>query len=462
MSNFPINQPSRLVTPGLQAALSQLQPLNQVAATPVYGADQFGTTQQKDPAVLQAVGHYAQQLQSTNPVDVTMALSALDGLGPVYRQEVNGAVMQAMRSGVDPITLQELSDYLIRNQVAGAAQKLQMLSQDVNPQMRAIASSAYAKLVTPPVTQAAQAPGSVGPELASSPIGAQAVMPGSVPQTGAAGAVKPGIQPTAPGVANGTPGAAPAASTPEVEAFMARLREFSSSVQAESELPKMSTAQLLAVAQTAHGDGRIRPQSLEAIIAALNQRIKEPGVMDFMRAVVASDGYHVSGTAKARAAVALTCFGTKDDLPAIQKFLAARAGLMVLHKEVVLECLVKRRDFLEDPATVALLKALLYDRNTSTVGLVAMRILGALKTPKARDIIGEAPILTSGSYHAQERIEALKILAGFPKPYSEATLAKLKVVAGDGDPAIAKEAKALLGQGGGGGWFSWWPFGKKA
>lgn len=431
-----------------------VDPNQVIVGQPTLGQDQFSATPgapaPRDPQVLANIAVYSLQLGSSNPVDVSQAIAYLDAAGPAYRQDAIAAVKQHLSPGLDPMAAGSMLDALERWHATDAAPQIQLMISSPNPAVSGAASQAYARMwgmvgaqpnpFNPPtqpagVPTAGAAPGAPAPAVAA---------PGMAPGMPAPGA--------APGAPPAQPGAAPMTSTglPPgfVQSYVKRLEDPTQAPGTLVEIAQMPMGQLTAIVQAAASDPTIwREETFEAMSQMLCNRVKEPGALDGLRAILNRPGMKYTDPyerGKTRAAVALLNFGTPQDVQSVLRFMADEKNMNNQLRKILIDQIAQKPDVLAQPAVTMLLGAMMSDEHSFDAGIAAAHALGMTKTAQARDMLGTSPILTSSWTPANQKVWVLGYLGMQPPPYSAATVAVLRDLARSKDKNVAQAAQNLL------------------
>lgn len=390
---------------------------NQVAAGPA-----------RDPQIVAAISVYALQLQSQNPVDVSSAIATLERFGPAYRQDVISAVSAQLYPGQQPMRQLVLIDALVRQNATEALDKMLPLINETNPEVRTAASKAFAQLKGIPASAVPAAAGAMN---------APGQIPGAVP--GANGAMPAGMNPAAYGAPGGVP--------PEVAHLVDRLKRSDTMGGAAYELATLPTAQVVAVANAIFRDGSIENERVYDLMSAvLAKRIREPGVLDSMRVLL--DRPDINSrfmyAAKARAATALIHYGTPQDLPKILKLLPVDYYAPAEMKKVLIDQIVAKPELLNNPVTTDVMIAVLMNTGSPQAMIPAGHALSQIKSAKARDALGESPLLSDKVYGADRQLWVMDWLSHHPAPYSGRTIENLRRLAKSKDKKVVEKATELL------------------
>ncbi len=406
VANRPLTGPA-VPPPGAQVP-------GAMAPAPAMAPDQTQLAQPaKDPQVLAAIAIYGYQLSSTNPVDVSMALSTLEGMGPQYRAEVNAAVVAQLKPGLDPMKTEVLLDYVARHKVREAVPMLQQLTMAGESRLRAAASQVYSDVLG---------------------LGANAA---GVPQ--APGAAPAGMPPGGP-----LPPAGPL--PPELVGYLERLKQDGPvAAQAAVEIAQLPGPQMTAVVRAAL-DAKINIYGMDNLLSTiLTKRVKEPGALDLLRQIQKMNGYGASQEAKMRAAVALIYHGTPQDLPDILRVVIGKdGGISTKARKLLIDALSSRPDMLNNPVTTTTLIATMNDRNAWPANIAAAKALSATRSAQARDALGASPIINDTTYNESDRVFVINLIGKHPGPFPSYVIDTLKKAEKDKEEAVAKAAKAML------------------
>lgn len=400
-----------------------------------YRADQNQVTagMQRDPQIVAAISVYALQLQSQNPVEVSSAIATLERFGPAYRQDVVSALSSQLYAGQQPMRQLVLIDALVRQNATEAIDKMLPLINDGSPEVRQAASKAFATLKGIPVSAVPAQAGAMAPPAYGAP--------GTVPaQPGAAPAGLPvGMNPATYGAPGGVP--------PEVAHIVERLKQDATMGGAAYELATLPTAQVVAVANAIFRDSSVQNERVYDLLSAvLAKRIKEPGVLDAMRVLL--DKPEINSrfmyAAKARAATAMIHYGTPQDLPKVLKLLPVDYYAPAEMKKVLIDQIVSKPALLNNPVTTDVMIAVLMNASSPQAMIPAGHALSLIKSAKARDALGESPLLSDKSYGADRQIWVMDWLAQHPPPYSARTIDNLRKLTRSKDKQVIEKATELL------------------
>ena len=366
----------------------------------------------RDPQVLAALSIYSLQLQSSNPVEVTSAIAAMESFGPAYRQDVVNAVAGQIMPGGDRMRTLILVDALVRHNATEASDRLMPLLSDTDPQIRQEVSKAFGKL------KGVAAPGVGGPQA-----------PGAAPANQPGQALPPGVAP------------------PEVAHIVERLRNWRDMGGAAVELAQLPPDQIVAVANAiATGPHIENERAYDLVSAILAKNVRAPGALDAMRNLIKVDnvGSEYLMKAKLRAAAALIHFGDQRDYPSILKLLPVKYYMSSNMQKILMDQIAAKPELLNYPATTPVLVAMMTATDSSISMVAAGNALSKVKSAQARDALGESPLLSTTTYGYDRIRWALDWLNQHPAPYSPRTIDNLKRLAAVKDKVVSEKAKALL------------------
>ncbi|MEB3223769.1 MAG: hypothetical protein VKS61_16970 [Candidatus Sericytochromatia bacterium] len=230
--------------------------------------------------------------------------------------------------------------------------------------------------------------------------------------------------------------------------LMARLQGWQTMGNAALEIERLPAAQAAALATALFTDLSFQnDRALNLVASVVAKRIREPGMVDAMRALnqVPRANSQAMYEAKLKAAITMVHFGTPADLPGILRLTLtdlygsdAQQGLLIDH-------LASKPALLQNPATLDTLVAALRGRTSGERKLVATaQALARIPHPKARDAIGESPVASGAVYRNAPLHAVLDALGAHKPPFTELTIHNLRQVVKEADPGSADRAKALL------------------
>lgn len=404
------NQPAATVQPVANAP----RPQDQYQAAPNAPAP-------RDPQQEAIFGVYALSLNDQNPVAVSQAIGVLENLGPAFREQAAAAVRAQLVPGQNPMRSQVLVDALTRwgdKQSTGA---IQNLLRDPDPAVRESAAKAFAVLAGVPGV--ATSPMANGPTNAAAPAGAAPQAPqGPVTQVDQA---------------------TQALALSYVERMRRAIDVSTVAVEIATQPTKVQAAILKALAADPSftDDG-----AFDMLTKMLAPKAREPEALDALRAVLNRPGTYTTkmAIAKSRAGIATLYFGTPADQAGYLRLLAEKDRfLQDSMRGKMIEILMKSRpDVLQTRAAIVTLGALANDRYTAQASK-AFEALASLKTPFARDVIGESQFWRN-RHDTEYIIAALRQLKSIPGPYTPLTLENIRWVSQNMSTEAKAAAKAFL------------------
>lgn len=414
-----VNGPGSLFPPGL---LPQAAPQNAPAAVtnapPPLTADQFRPTaaaQAQDPQKDAIFAVYSATLAYGEPIQVSQALAALEGLGAAFRDRVIATIKASLTPGQPPMKSLVLLDALERMGATDALPQVQAMLNDPDPEVRATATKQFGRLAGITTHQPA------------APTPAQ--QPGAGPQ------------PAAPGNA---------AMDTWSRAQIDRMRRFPDLPTVCLELAQLPMNQLGPLLTTLAADMSFDDdRAFNLLTKAVAARVREPGAVDALRAVLNRPG-ELSSTdmsfAKSRAALATLHFGTPSDQAGYLRLLVDRTSRVGYEQmQVLIKSLGARPDLLrERAATVALASILNRDLVGIEIVKAASAKLAETNTPLAWQALGEAKYWRESLAPEQYRF-FLSQLEKAPKPLSPGTIATLqKIQAGATDAGQSSQGQRSI------------------
>lgn len=396
---------NRLLTPTPPPVSTGAPPV----PTPAMAPDQAQVAAARSPQILAMLPIFAHQLSSNNPVDVTMALSALESYGPAYKADVTAMVVQQLSPGIGTMQAQELISYLVRNNATEAAPKLLEMIQYGSGDGKIVASAAYGKLAgaTPP-----------NQTVAAGPAG---TAPGAY--------VTPGV---------GVP--------PELQGLLERLkRSGNDSNDAAVEIARLPTPQLIALAKS--GIASNLGSGIDTLLmTALCKRVPDAGTVDAVRETLKSHASSLSTDGLVRAELALIYHGDARDLPGILRTIVKGYGGFVTYetRAALIRGIMTRPEMLNNPVTTTALGAIMQDGGSWGAGMQAAEALAVIRSPAARDALGDAPMIRNSSFSTAKRVRVLQLLTQHPKPFNQYTIDAVRAATNDIDKEVAAAAKATL------------------
>jgi hypothetical protein len=230
--------------------------------------------------------------------------------------------------------------------------------------------------------------------------------------------------------------------------LIARLKDWRTMGNAALELERLPAPQAAAVATAMFTDFSVNnDRALNLVASVVAKRIREPGMLDAMRALngVPRANSTFMFEAKLKAAIALIHFGTPADLPGVLRLALTDLYGSDTQKALLIDHLASKPALLQHPATLDTLVAGLRSQIAGEATLIASaRALARIQSPKARDALGENRA-TSGAVYRNAPLHALlDALAAHRPPFSELTIHNLRQVVKQGDPGSVERAKALL------------------
>lgn len=235
--------------------------------------------------------------------------------------------------------------------------------------------------------------------------------------------------------------------TPELQALAAKFRSHFDMGTAAVELAKLPSAQAAAVAVAVFQDPLMdNDKALNLIATVLTKRVREPGMVEALRVLhrvqLVTSRYQYE--AKLKAAIAMLHFGTPSDLADTLRLLSSNWIGTSEQKVLLIRAIASKPEALAHPATLDMLIAVMKEHDITIVRVAVAQALGRIKSPKARDAIGESPVLTYSMIDTQNLVPVLEALAQHPAPYTPLTVHHLRKIARDSSGQAKELATSLL------------------
>jgi hypothetical protein len=230
--------------------------------------------------------------------------------------------------------------------------------------------------------------------------------------------------------------------------LIARLKDWRSMGDAAVELGRLPAPQAAAVATAIFTDLTVNDdRAINLVASVVAKRIREPGMLDAMRALnqVPRANSMFMVEAKLKAAIALIHFGTVSDLPGILRLALTDLYATDAQKALLINHLASKPALLQQQETLDTLVAGMRSQFAGADTLIATaRALARIPHPKARDAIGENRAASGAVYRNAPLHALLDALAAHKPPFSELTIHNLRQVVKSADPESVKRAEALL------------------